>query len=433
MSTLEHIRETNARVPHRRATEAYPTIAGRFVDDGPLDHEISCEVLVVGGGVSGAFAAQQLAEAGVDVVLVDRAAPASGSTAQSTALVQYEPDVPLVDLIPTLGLANAQAVYRQTDTALSALRQLIDRYSLDCDLTERSTLFLARTADDLPQLQHESIAREQIGLSARFIDADGLAAIGIQRPGAIRSPRAYELNPSKLTFALLAQAQADGARVYCHTPVRSDPWVGGLPAMRTQTGHNIHCQHVVHATGYGALADYPALRSLCQMRTTFAAFVRPENDGAGSRWWHGERPMLWELGDPYFYARSTPDGRLLIGGEDEALLPPDRREAVLASKTERLLEQLFQITGVQAAKVDHAFGATFVQTVDGLPFIGSPDASDRCFFALGYGGNGILFSLIAAQVFRDRLGGKDHPAAGLFGFHRQPVAEQVLSDEMNCP
>jgi len=53
-----------------------------------------------------------------------------------------------------------------------------------------------------------------------------------------------------------------------------------------------------------------------------------------------------------------------------------------------------------------------------LPYIGTLASSPRCFFSLGFGGNGIIYSLIAAEIATARIQGKRHPDAALFQFER---------------
>ena len=66
-----------------------------------------------------------------------------------------------------------------------------------------------------------------------------------------------------------------------------------------------------------------------------------------------------------------------------------------------------------------AWAGTFAETDDGLPFFGPHDAhGPRVHFAMAYGGNGITYSLIGAELLRDSLLGKTHPCAKLFSFDR---------------
>ncbi len=68
--------------------------------------------------------------------------------------------------------------------------------------------------------------------------------------------------------------------------------------------------------------------------------------------------------------------------------------------------------------METAWAGTFAQTRDGLPYIGQLSAYPCCYFALGYGGNGITFSLIAAQIIRDEILKLHNSASRLFSFER---------------
>jgi glycine/D-amino acid oxidase-like deaminating enzyme len=61
-------------------------------------------------------------------------------------------------------------------------------------------------------------------------------------------------------------------------------------------------------------------------------------------------------------------------------------------------------------------GRQYGETEDGLPYIGPHQNFPRTYFALGYDGNGTTYSLLAAEIIRDALTGKQHHYAHTFGF-----------------
>jgi len=67
----------------------------------------------------------------------------------------------------------------------------------------------------------------------------------------------------------------------------------------------------------------------------------------------------------------------------------------------------------------YAWAGTFGETEDGLAYIGSVAEQPRSHFALGFGGNGITYSILAAEIIRDALLGKTHEYADLFSFDRK--------------
>ena len=69
-------------------------------------------------------------------------------------------------------------------------------------------------------------------------------------------------------------------------------------------------------------------------------------------------------------------------------------------------------------KTDFRWAGTFASTKDGLPYIGSIRQRPHTYFALGFGGNGITFSAIAAGIIKDMLIGKKNKDAEIFKFDR---------------
>jgi glycine/D-amino acid oxidase-like deaminating enzyme len=67
---------------------------------------------------------------------------------------------------------------------------------------------------------------------------------------------------------------------------------------------------------------------------------------------------------------------------------------------------------------EFAWSGTFGKTKDSLPFIGPYPKTPNTYYALGFGGNGITFSVIAAIMIRDFMLGKHHCDDGLFSFER---------------
>ena len=98
----------------RTGTSIWTQRAPLELSRGPLADDVTCDVLVIGTGITGALVAHRLATLGCDVVMLDRRTLARGSTVASTALIQYEVVMPLVRLADRIGAAAAREAYRQT-------------------------------------------------------------------------------------------------------------------------------------------------------------------------------------------------------------------------------------------------------------------------------------------------------------------------------
>ena len=132
-----------------------------------------------------------------------------------------------------------------------------------------------------------------------------------------------------------------------------------------------------------------------------------------------------ETARPYFYLRTSKDHRIIFGGADEPFDTDSGRTRKLRRKT-RELEQKFATLFPQLAfEADFAWSGTFAETTDGLPCIGPAKPGSRVLYALGYGGNGITFSQIAARLLRDACLGKSNADADLFRFQRLAKSHRI--------
>jgi len=107
----------------------------------------------------------------------------------------------------------------------------------------------------------------------------------------------------------------------------------------------------------------------------------------------------------------------MIGGEDEPFTDAASRDELIPAKAAVLVKKFRDIFKTH---IDVAFtwAGVFGETKDGLPYIGPHQEFPRGLFALGYGGNGITFSLIAAEIIRDLLRGRPNSDVGIFTFDR---------------
>lgn len=379
---------------------------------GPLGRRRTADILVVGAGISGAMVADALSDAGLDVLVVDRRRPLAGSTAASTALLQYDLDLPLTRLGARIGQERAVRVWRRSKLALDALRERIRRLRIDADCAERDSLYLDGNVLDADALREEAEARRRAGFEVSFLPPRDLAAeFGIRRRSALVSHGNLAADPRRLALGLLEAAVARGAVVAWPVEIADvRPGRRGVRA-RTADGRTIEVRHLVFASGYELPKGVP--RAGHSIVSTFAIATRPQP----RRLWPGHA-FVWEAADPYLYLRVGPEGRVICGGEDEAFANEERRDALLPAKTRTLERKLHALLPGLDARAEFAWCGSFGASATGTPSIGPVPGMPGCYAVLGYGGNGITFSALAAQVLRSHLLGTTDPDADVFSFRR---------------
>jgi glycine/D-amino acid oxidase-like deaminating enzyme len=366
------------------------------------------EIVVIGAGISGALVTDALLLAGHDVTVLERRRPVQGSTAASTALLQFEIDTPLLQLSRKIGKAKAIRAYWRSASGVDYLRHRIMELEIDCDFAERETLYLAGDVLNATALKREVAARQKVGLRSIFLDRAELKSIsGIDRAGASLSRGSGELNPVKLTAGLWRSAAARGAVIFAPVEVADlVPRRAGVD-IRMTDGRSIAARAVVIATGY----ETPHFLKIAghKIISTWAYATKPQPRGL----WP-QRRLIWEASDPYLYLRSTPDGRIVVGGEDEEFSDEATRDRMLPVKIDAIRRKLSVLLPDIDATPDYAWTGCFGQSATGLPVIGEIPGLPRCYTVMGYGGNGITFSAIAAQIIQRKLAGLSDPDEDLF-------------------
>lgn len=380
----------------------------------PLTRDANCEVAVVGGGITGALVAYRLVQAGVDTLLLDKRDVACGSTAASTSLVQYENDVSLSRLVGFVGETRAVRSYRLGLGAVKELGALVRRLGSGCGFVKKESLYLASSRQDLPRLRSEYELRKKHGFAVEYWGRGKLAASSsLPHFGALLSKDAAEVDAYCFTCQLLQAARRKGLRVFDRTGMTRYRVRPRSAELFTSRGARVRAQKIVIATGYEALADLAATRTV--LHSTYAVISEPIDRLVG---WPGQR-MIWETARPYLYLRTTPEGRIIIGGCDEPFRDPVRRDRLLPAKARLLARRFRQLFPRIDFETAYAWTGTFAETPDGLPYIGEHPDYPRAYFALGYGGNGITWGVIASNIITDLCLGRKNPDAEIFGFDRQ--------------
>lgn len=379
-----------------------------------LHADLNCDVVVVGAGITGALIADELAGHGHDVVVVDQRDVGWGSTSASTAMLQYEIDTHAIDLARRYGQAPALLAYQSCLSAIGKIGALAKALG-DVDYSNCKSLYYASNRADHPRLAEEFAWRKQHGFPVRWLDRAALKdEYGLTAPAAILSTVAARVDPYRFASRLLRRMQRNGTRVFDRTQVKSITAATRSVQLTTASGLMIKAGHAVIANGYEAQTWLR--QRVAQNRSSYAYISDPIE--RGDLGWLAST-LLWESARPYLYLRSTGDGRLLVGGEDDDHDIPARRDRKVNRKAATLQRKVTRLLPHLKAQPAFAWAGTFAETRDGLPLFGRhPQYGPRVLFALAYGGNGITYSMLGAGLLRAQIDGRAHPLARLFSFTR---------------
>ncbi|ESQ77363.1 FAD-binding oxidoreductase [Asticcacaulis sp. YBE204] len=377
---------------------------------GALKRDRKTDIVIIGAGVTGAMAAEALTAEGFSVIMLDRRPPLKGSTAATTALLQYEIDNPLTELIQQIGHDKACRAWRRSKLALDSLAARVELLGIPCAMKRTASLYLSGNVLDPGALKREGEMRRTIGLPNHYVTRKGLRDhFGINRDAAILTAQNLTVQPLRMAAGFHRAAMQRGAEILCPVEVETVETHRDGVTLRTKGGPVIEARYLIYATGYETPAAIRQSRH--SIHSTYAIATKPQPD----KLWP-ERVMIWEASDPYLYMRTTSDGRVICGGEDEAFSDEDHRDSLLPEKTKRLEEKLKTLFPQLDSRADFAWCGSFGTSVTGLPTIGAVPGMNNVFAILAYGGNGITFSRLAAEILSAELSGREDPDAELFRF-----------------
>jgi glycine/D-amino acid oxidase-like deaminating enzyme len=380
-----------------------------------LQRDLRCDVAIIGAGITGALIARVFAANGYDTCIVEHRDVGWGSTAASTALLQYEIDTHLTELTKRYGEDDAALAYHACVQAVDEVTD-IAREIRDVGFARARSLYYASKARHVRGLRDELHARRRIGIDVRWLSRERLQDdYGIDAPGALLSGHAARVDPYRMASRLLQRLAGKGVAIHDRTTVRELHPTARRVVLDIANGTRITADHVIVAAGYAAQQWIP--QRVATNRSSYA-FISDPLDATGLG--RIADTVVWETARPYLYMRSTEDGRVLVGGEDDRVDIPQRRDRRVDAKARKLVK------GVRAAMPNlpelvpaFAWAGTFAETKDGLPFFGPhPSLGSRVQFAMAYGGNGITYSVLGGALLRAHVERRAHPLKRLFGFER---------------
>jgi glycine/D-amino acid oxidase-like deaminating enzyme len=376
-----------------------------------VGENMKCDALIVGGGITGSLIAERLTRQGLYVVIIDRELPGRGSTAASTSMLLWEIDRSLTQLTEIYGFERASRAYLASLHAVAGLKSLILQLGLPCEMRDKDSLYLAAGSTG-KQLLREHQLRRRAGLPGDFLDhAMLLDVFGIARAGAIVSSGAADADPMQLARGLLMTAVARGARVFEGEAVEFNAAARSVD-VQLKNGRQIEARSVVLATGYVMPAIIHSTVQTISSSWAIATTPQPQNIWKGGA-------LIWEDSKDYLYARTTAAGRIIIGGEDsDQIIDPEARDRLIPQKSRDLAQKLATLWPAANVEIEFRWSGTFDTTSDGLPLIGLVPGAKNMYAAYGYGGNGITFSFLAAQLIGDLIAGSTSPLLSDFALDR---------------
>lgn len=383
----------------------------------PLRGDISVDVAIVGGGITGLTAAALLAEAGRRVAVLEAGRLGGGVTGHTTAHLDWATDAGPAKLLSQYGERGAKLTLRAGLRAIDRIAEWTTRHGIACEFKRTSGYYFTESESGLKGLEQNAQAARSLAVSAELVRQVPLPFAAV---GAVRYRNAGRFHPLRYLYGLADAIAGDRCQIYEQTRV-----IGldeGTPCrLETERGR-VQARKVVLAT-HSPLGLRFSIHTRVAPYRSYVIGVRvaePFPEG-----------IFFDDANPYHYLRrlSDEDDRLvLVGGADHKTGQRDDTEACYTELEDYARQRL----GVQG--VEHRWSAQVFVPVDDLPLIGLDVMSKHTYVATGFAGNGMTFGTYAGMLIADLIVGRDNPAAELFSPRRaNPVASarRFISENLN--
>ena len=381
-----------------------------------LTKDITADVAVIGGGVTGALCALKLQEEGIVAALFSGGPVGFGGTALSGGTAHYEMPGGIVRLAEKIGIDKAVRAFSLCRDGIEALDELIHTLDCDCGCRRSDSLLYASQEGEVEKLRQEYLLRKHNGLPVESLSGERAKDLfSFELSAGIVSKRmSVSMDPYRFTHAVLARAASKGVRIFENTNIREVNCTADSQLLVADTGRKIHCGRLILAMEADVKKILP---SVSGTRTSFVVATEPVPVFAG---WPGKAVISNLSGSLQFSV--TPDNRIVAMGLDSGMAGVRGRltgvipaEAFHEKKYAQLHHEISRMfPGIHSAKISAAFSSEYAVTPNGLPAIGRHKDYPGCIFSVCGGVNGLAFAPIAARHAVEMILEKDNPDHSLF-------------------
>ena len=376
-------------------------------DDGPVAGDMDVDVVIIGSGFTGLTAAIFLAqEHGIKATVLEANRSSWGCSTRNGGQAQCASGrLKRSQWISRYGLDTALALHRECLEGMETFKELIR--DIDCEPQPGGHLYIAHRPKVMPTLAKEvDCLREVFKYDARLLDAQTVKREWVddrEAAGAMHEPEGIGIHAGKLAFGYLKKARALGVKVHPASPVQGWETRNGVHHLRTPGGI-VRARAVgVASGGYTSQTLHRELKNRLLPILSNSIVTRPltqsEIDACNFR----TRQVLTDTRVLRHYYRLLPDNRLQIGSRSAITgrdAPQKKYEQFLVNDLQRKFPALAGIP------IEYSWWGWVDVAHDMMPRIFQPDPAQSLYYALGYGGNGVMYSAQAGRRLAQWIAGQ---------------------------
>jgi glycine/D-amino acid oxidase-like deaminating enzyme len=376
-------------------------------DDGAITQDIDVDVAIIGSGYTGLSTAIHLAkDHGIKATVLEANGVSFGCSTRNGGQAQCASGrLKRSQWIKAYGKETALNLHAEIMDAMGTFKELIK--DIDCDAEPGGHLFIAHKPQVIDSIKQEiEIHNRVFNYKSTFIDKDTLREHYVndqESYGAMLEPEGMSIQPAKLAFGYLNMARDLGAKVHTSSPVIEWRTINNIHYLRTPGGV-VKANKVVVATGgYTSQSLHKSLKNkimpVLSNNMVTRVLTNEELTATGIK----TGISLTDARTLRHYYRLLPSNRLQIGSRSAITgkgAPNKKYQEMLVADIAKKFPVLKDI------KIDYSWWGWVDVSHDMMPRVSETDTSEGIFYALGYGGNGVMYSAQAGRRVAALVAGK---------------------------
>ncbi|TAM51342.1 MAG: FAD-binding oxidoreductase [Paraburkholderia sp.] len=377
--------------------------SGPFVGNSPDLDSGRCDVIVVGGGITGSAAALALAKKGARVVLCEAGTVGQAASGRNGGMCNNGFAQDYASLSQRIGVELAKRLYLAFDAGVDTVERLVREESIDCDFVRRGKLKLAAKPEHFDKLaRSQALLAESVDPDTRLVTKAELRdEIGSDRyHGGLIFEKSAGMHVGRYVRGLATAAQARGAHILEHAPVVGlQRESGGAYVARTPRGE-IRASQVLLASGISQVGPFGWIRRRIVPVGAFIIVTEPLPLERLDRLLPTRRNATDTKNFVNFF-RVTPDNRILFGGRARFATSNPRSD----EKSGMILRQQMATVFPELAdvRIDYCWGGMVDMTANRLPRAGERDG---VYYSMGYSGHGTHMATLMGTLMVEIMDGR---------------------------
>lgn len=365
-----------------------------------LKQNISADVAIIGGGLTGIQTAYYLANRGLKVVVLEKDKLCSGTSGGSTGKITSQHGLIYKYLKDLNGKEYAKKYYDANEEAKENIIKIINKEKIDCDLEMKNAYVFTEVEKEVQNIKQEIEYTKKLNIPSEFVNKIDLP---IDIYGAIKFENQAQFDPVKYVYGLTKSIIKNGGEIYENSKVLETVEDDGRYNITTKEGM-VRATHLVIATRY-PIIRFPGYYFIKMYQSTsYAVLVDTNTDLDFDGYYiNSETPVL-----SFRTVKSGDKNLLLAVGYDYKT-----GSEIVGNPFEYLKARIKKM--YPEAKVLNTWTAEDCISLDKIPYIGDfSDIMDNCYVATGFNKWGITSSNIAAKIITDKILGNENEYEEIF-------------------